>query len=548
MKNKKYIFLIFIFSICIMLPSLTTGYIKGHDTNFHVANISAISNQLSFKNWLAKEPLPFIANDFGYGTRFFYPPIPHLLASYINNILTVFNIYNVAIAMRITQWFCIFGSGITFFYLSLKIFKKEKVAILLSLFYMTVPYHLSEIFVRDAFSEMFIPIAIPLIVLGLLYLMEEKYNKFLFNFIIGYTLAIYSHMAMSIYFTLIILLTFFTVYFKKIFNKKNILFLMLASLLILLLTSSFWLPLLEIKIKGSYGVFMPYYMTGKGDLRYSAISILELINYTHPYTYDFIRFNIQLFVVIMFFISLILIIKHKLFKNKLCLFLLFFTLLSMIMITKLFPWYYTPDMLQTLQFPWRLVIYVDFGVILISGIFLKNIESIKKFNLIFILLIIISLFSSYYYTNHLNESILNINDIDYNLGVGNSSEYLPEKVLKNKDYYNNRSNDIIKLSGNGDIEITYNKTPNLNFSVNNSSNLIIEFPRLYYMGYSLNKNGNKIEIEQSENGFLKASVSDGLYELRYKKTNIMKISNFISLFTFIILFLYTIKSKKFKST
>ena len=70
-------------SILIMLFDAHNGYIKGHDTDFHVSNISAIVDQLSWDNVTVQEPLKYMANDFGYGTRFFYPPIPHLLAAYI---------------------------------------------------------------------------------------------------------------------------------------------------------------------------------------------------------------------------------------------------------------------------------------------------------------------------------------------------------------------------------------------------------------------------------------------------------------------------------
>lgn len=54
---------------------------------------------------------------------------------------------------------------------------------------MTAPYHLAQIFVRDSFSEMFILIAIPLIILGLLYLKEKRYKLFFLYFVGGYTLT-----------------------------------------------------------------------------------------------------------------------------------------------------------------------------------------------------------------------------------------------------------------------------------------------------------------------------------------------------------------------
>ena len=550
MKNKsKYIIVIFIFSIIIMLIDLPNGYIKGHDTDFHLSNITAIVDMLSWDNLTVQEPLKYVGNNFGYGTRFFYPPLPHLTAAYITKILTVFNIDNVAIGMRITQWLTLFASGITFYLLSIKLFKSKKISMLLSLFYMTAPYHLAEIFVRDAFSEMFIPIAIPLIILGLLYLVEKNYKLFFTCFISGYTIAIYSHLAMTIYFTLIFLVTFFIIYFKQIFTKKHILYLIFASIIILLLTASFWMPMLEIKIKGSYGVFMPYYMTSKGALRFSTISISELFAFNREIDFHYIRFNLQLFVTILFFISIIFIFKKKMWKQKEWLFLLAFTILSSIMITSLFPWYYTPDILQTLQFPWRLALYIAFGVILISGIALKQIENKKYFNIIIGILLVLTLAGTYIYTDHLEESQIDINNINNEKCMGNQAEYLPEKAIKNKDYFDNRSNDIIIQSGSAEINIISDNVPDLTFEANISEKTTIELPRLYYMGYTLKLNDKTIELTESENGFLQATIDEsGTYVLTYSKTTVMKIANILSLgtFIFIIVFIINLKIKKRK--
>lgn len=536
MKNNKIcILIIFMVSILIMLFDTHNGYIKGHDTDFHVSNISAIVDQLSWDNVTVQEPLKYIANNFGYGTRFFYPPIPHLLAAYIVKLLSIFHINSITLGMRITQWITFFASGITFFFLAQKIFKNKKIATILALFYMTVPYHLSEIFIRDAFSEMFIPIAIPLIIWGLLYLVEKDYKKFFLLFVGGYTLAIYSHIAMTVYFTLMLLVTFFIVYVKEIFTKKHILYLSLASVCILLLTASFWMPMLEMKVLGSYGVFMPYFMTGKGDLRFSAISILEIFK-IKPYGYDNVRFHLQMMVIILFFASIFFLFKNKLWKEKVWRFFLAFTILAMIMITSLFPWYYTPDLLQTLQFPWRLVLYIAFGAIVIAGIVLKKFENKKHFNKICFVLIALTIFGAYYYTGHLDETVVDLNNINYTRGVGNQAEYLPENTLNHRDYYENRTNDIIIESGTADITITLNDVPDLIFEVETNETITIELPRLYYMGYALQINGQDVELVESENGFLQATISEsGTYTLTYEKTTVMKIANCLSLGTFIIL-------------
>jgi hypothetical protein len=549
-EKNKFIILIFIFSVIVMLIDLHNGYIKGHDTDFHLSNITAIVEQLSWNNLIVQEPLKYIGNGFGYGTRFFYPPLPHLTAAYITKFLTLFNINNVAIGMRVTQWLTIFTSGLTFYILCKKIFKNNKTATILSVFYMTAPYHLSEIFIRDAFSEMFIPIAIPLIILGLLQLVEKNYKQFFICFILGYTLAIYSHLAMTIYFTLMILVTFFIVYFKEIFTKKNILYLILASILILLLTSSFWMPLFEMKIEGNYGVFIPYYMTGKGDLRFSTISILELFAFFREFDYHYIRYNLQLPVTIMFFASLIIIIKKKMWKEKIWIFLFVFTLLSIIMVTSLFPWYYTPDILQTLQFPWRLAIYIAFGAILMAGICLKQIENKKYFNIIWCILIILAVFSTWIYIDHLEESNIDITNINNEKSMGNQAEYLPEKTLNNRDYFNNRTSEIIILDGLGEIYNTLDDVPNLTFEADVSETMTIELPRIYYMGYSLKINNNNIELTESDNGFLQATITEsGTYTLTYEKTFIMKFANIISLLTllFSIIVILRIKNSNFST-
>lgn len=546
MKQKgKYILAIFIFSIIIMLIDLPNGYIKGHDTDFHLATITAIVDQLSWDNLTVQEPLKYIANGLGYGTNFFYPPIPHLIAAYITKLLNIFNIGNVAVGMRITQWLTFFASGVTFYFLGEKIFKNKKTAMLLSLFYMTAPYHLAEVFVRDSFSEMFIPIAIPLIVLGLLYLVEKNYKRFLSYFIVGYTIAIYSHLAMTIYFTIMILVTFFIVYFKQIFTKRNIMYLILASGITLLLTSAFWMPLLEIKIKGSYAIFIPDYMTGEDGLEYSTISISELFAFNREIDFHFIRYNLQLFVTVLFFISLIFIIKKKLWKEKIWIFLLLFTALSIIMITDLFPWYYAPDILQTLQFPWRLVIYITFGAILIAGITLKQIENKKYFKIISCILLILTVLGTYIYIDHLEEEQIDIADINNEKAVGNEKEYLPEKAINNLEYFENRNNEIIIESGTGEITKILDDVPDLIFEVDTSEELTIELPRIYYMGYKLEVNGEEIELTESENGFLQATIQEsGTYTLTYKKTIVMKIANIISIITFIVCVVFFIINTK----
>lgn len=533
-KTFQSILIIFLASIIIMIPTMREEYYEGHDTLFHVANISALKEQISMKNLLAKEPLQNIANNFGYGTRLFYPPLPHLFAAYLSKICN-----NVHMGMRITQWLTFFLSGVTFYLLCNKLFKNKKISIIGSIFYMTTPYHLSEVFIRDAFSEMFIPIAIPLIVLGLLELLDKKNAKFFLYFILGYTISIYSHLAMTIYFTFLLIGTFFIIYFKRIFTKRNLFYLFLASIIILSLTSPFWLTLWDIKQSTSYAIFMPYYITGKGDLRFSAINPLIYLDFTLPHNYNFIRYHLHLIVTVLFGISTYKIIKEKLWKKKEYLFALLFTLASFIMTTRLFPWYYTPDILQTLQFPWRLCLYVAFGAIIVALILLKRIEKKPYINKLYIMIMVITLGGSLYYSYHVKEITVDWNNINYNLGMGNQEEYLPQKVIENYEYYQNRTNEILVKKETGTVNILANEVPNLVFEIKVETPTIVELPRLFYKGYILKKGNKEIELKESNTGFLEAEIKEsGVYQLRYEGPTSYKIGKTLSLLTIMSILIY----------
>ena len=70
-----------------------------------------------------------------------------------------------------------------------------------------MPYLFTDIFIRGAFNESFLLFIVPLIFLGIHYLIDDN-NKLMFYllFVIGYVLAINTHLVLSIYLTVVILI------------------------------------------------------------------------------------------------------------------------------------------------------------------------------------------------------------------------------------------------------------------------------------------------------------------------------------------------------
>ena len=148
------------------------------------------------------------------------------------------------------------------------------------------------------------------------------------------------------------------------------------------------------------------------------------------------------------------------------------------------------------------------------------------------------------YIDHLEEPQIDIANINNEKCMGNEKEYLPEKAIRNLDYFENRNKDIIIESGTGEITKILDDVPDLTFEVNTLDTMTIELPRIYYMGYQLEVNGKNIELTESDNGFLQATIQEsGTYILTYEKTMVMKVANIITVVTGIICIILLIKKR-----
>lgn len=87
-------------------------------------------------------------------------------------------------------------------------------------------------------------------------------------------------------------------------------------------------------------------------------------------------------------------------------------------------------------------------------------------------------------------------------------EYLPKKAYDNIKYLAERENKIYVLEGSLEI-INENKDgKNLEAEIKlNSKSAILELPYIYYLGYSVYVDGNKLKTYESDNGFMCVEIS-----------------------------------------
>jgi len=533
---KSYVVIVLV-ALAIMIPVIFS-YKTGHDTAFHVANVLAIKEHL-LKKEFGIPILNHIANQFGYGTRIFYPPIAHTVTALISVILNPIT-EDISLSFKILHIITTVLSGLAMYHLGYKFTKKKKQAVLSSIIYITMPYFLTEIYVRSAIAESCVFIFIPLILSGVLSLLEKDTKHFYPLFIVGYIGAFLSHFTVMLYFT-VLLAIFLLIYRKQTLTKEFLKPFLLATLAVVLVISPYLENMISHKIVGNYVVFQ------EGEMVKEHMKTLTPVDYSIPILNPKLN-NIRPYfsVAVTILLLLTIIFRKKITFPKYTKGIVWFGLIAALLTTPIFPWDILPDSLKMIQFPWRLVSFVSLSVSLVVPLCLEIFKKYQKqIGTITIILIVVS---SYHVTKSPSEEVINMDNVWWNGGMGWQREYLPVNMKEHLDYYYRRSKTDVLIQNDqyATIEIQNNQMPTLTFEVKNiEKEAILEFPRIYYLGYVLEKDGKKVPVYENLKGFVEAKIKEkGTYQLTYKGTMVHRITKIISLLTCIILIIMYGRKKR----
>ncbi len=527
-KNRLFILGLLIISLILFLPMFLNPYHVNNDTYYHVANIDVLVRMIkeNFFDGFFGKIVPLIGNNFGYGTRLFYPPLSHTLLAYFTYFLSFLSV-DLLTSMKIFHFLVFLLSGIIMFYCSELFFHNKKMSFIASLIYMTSSYHISEIYVRDAQAESLIFLFLPLILTGVKELLEGNKKTFYPLFVIGYVGGILSHFTLMIYFTLFlgIAMLFFS---KKIFKKEFIIPFLKACGLVFLLTAFFFEPLFEHQLFGNYRVYQKWVMSW--GIQHTALWGFE---YFVPFDRDGILFCLSI-VTIILLVAVFKFFRKNLKEDKYRL-ILIFGIISLWLSTVYFPWILMPYTLFMIQFGWRLVTFVILAASFLAPLAIKNIKSKVLYSLIVMGLVLSGLLSIHFATSN----TVDLNNIEYVYGMGWQREYLPVKVEENMEYFNSRNEEILTTNELAKITILENQVPYLKFTIESEEEVEVEFPRIFYFGYSLtDEEGTSYDLWENERGFLASKIKNGTYTLEYKGSLPYRICLYISLGTGIALILY----------
>ena len=520
----------------IMIPYIFSNrYIDGNDSNFHISNIFSIYTGM--KQGTISNVLPIIAHNFGYATRIFYPRLAHFSTALVTLILNG----KVIWGLKIIHFIVFFLSAVMMYKLVNKVLKNKFSALISAIFYLSFPYMITEVFVRDAVAESFIFVFMPMILLGLYELFYGDKKYFYLWFILGYVGIMNSHLVLAVYFTLFIFI-YLLLNIKKVFDKSNLRALITSSILILLLTATFTIPMLQHKSLNIYTVFADEGMANKGSVAGSTLRLRDFFIQEPCVAYSDITYYLNLLGFALAVLAIIM--NKKIFvendQKNFFKFILIATIICTFLMSKICPWVIFPKTLIMIQFAWRLEAILLFLLSILAGSVFKDIES-KKIRVI--LLIAILLFNGLTVYKAYDFDILierKLEDIDISsYGTGWQREYLPINTQNNLDYYDSRNEDVLVKDGYATISVQENNVPYLKAEIKDcQGETTIELPRIYYLGYEAtleeNENKEKLDLYMNDRGFLETKInSNGILILKYKGTIAMRIANVVSIVTLI---------------
>lgn len=240
-KNIRFlhIFVIVLVGLSLTIPAVFYGVFDAHDlVPYHLKWSKHFSEQF----WLGDlYPRWLLGMNAGLGgpTFFFYPPVPYYFTSLLHPLFA--NEAQGWHQLSLSALFALVASGITA-YIWLKSITNEKSALIASIVYMALPYHIGiELYWRFAFAEYWSFVWMPLI----LYFAKKIVTEHRLN-IVGFSvssaLLVMTHLPTLIIFYPVVIGYILLMVGKHKKRKKALICMIVAITLGIGLSAIYWLP------------------------------------------------------------------------------------------------------------------------------------------------------------------------------------------------------------------------------------------------------------------------------------------------------------------
>lgn len=549
--NQYWVFilvLVFLTLFMMFCNGLSATY-SGFDFFFHYRRLDVLIDALRHGDYISYIDYSNVEG-YGYLVKPFYPDLILLPFAFIGLFTSTYFAYDTMIFVMTVL------CGMFMYHTIKVIFNSRYAAFLGAILYTFSVYRLYDIYHRGALAEALSFTFLPIVFLGLYYVIKGDYRKW-YILAIGYTLLIYSHVIASVLMFVTLLILLVVNYKSLVKEPKRIAYLFLAGGVTLLLTSYYILPLVEQISQNSFYLDSrtPGGAAGYGKVGFDLIlwGLVSGIAYPEGYLWTGVGIVLVLVLLARFFIK-----KGQSELLRKVDIAVIIGICFIIATSRIFPWGRFPfNILSFIQYPWRLYEFVSFffavaGAYYLSLLFVKE----KQRFLVSVILVLVIMGTTYIHSENFKELYpqkIGLTDgggspekpTVYNRYHTIGGEYFPSN-LPMMEYPHQRGevvdarNSDTKIS---DIKRGYNQTK---FAVSVNKSDTLELPLLYYCGYNVTLDGENIPIKESSEGLLKIEVAkSGEIIAYYSPTCVQKLSFYISLLGLISMIVFVLlKSRK----
>lgn len=543
--NKKSHFWLFfglLLVLSVIMMFLYSPIEGGHDFYYHMRRMNALIDSLrngTYPIYLDYDGM----NGYGYLSKIFYCDFLLLPFGYIGLFTDAVFAYKCLI-FTVTM-LC----GLFTYHTVKVIYKSSFAASIASLVYTFAIYRLIDVFQRAALGESISFTFIPIVFLGIYYLLRGDYKKW-YIIAIGFSLLVFTHV-ISTFLMFLILVIILVINIKKLVrNPKIFLYLGLAGIATLIITAYFLYPFLEQVWNSTF-----YFQTRTNDgLFYgSAMPMSDIVggmfnafpSADKPYLP-----RMGLLLTILIALRLLLLKKQpRLTHVDIGVLIGLFFILS---VSFRFPWHIFPfNKLTFIQFPWRFYEFSTYFFAVAGGYYLllllrTNAAKMTAIGVIvFYTLVLFATDSKNFIVNTAAIGMSEHTSMANNYNMG-GLEYFPDKV-PSLDYVVERGDSIKTIHKDTHIANFERNKGITSLDVEISFPEKLELPMFYYKGYEAELNNKVIPFEESDNGLIQIPVDQpGHVKVYYKGTIVQKVSWYITIVSIFALCIYIFVKRKRK--
>lgn len=536
MRHATLLFIILGLLICfyLTLPYFHEGYFPTHDGEWAVVRAGEMFREI--REYQFPPRYSGVLN-FGYGYPLFNfaYPFPY----YISTILHAAH-FGFVDSVKIIFASSVFISFLGMFMVSRAFWKSSAAGFLSGIFYLLLPYHLVDLYVRGSIGESIAFALFPLILLtclGILYKKHINLSYLLLCLLSG--VLILNHNISAVYFGIIFVFYVVAIFFAG--RHKEALLTTTGFVWGVFISAFFFVPaLLEKK-------YIKLSKIPIADRNLYFVTLQKLIvpawGYGAPTDANPFTYQIGIPQLVGFISSIFIVKKLKSVEQFITYSFFILTLLFILMMFPFMSFIWKLPLLSEINYPWTLLLPIGFLASFLSGSIIRI--KYKKIIVPFLILLAIVLYGFYARP----QEYINKGDLYYltNHATTTSSNELMPLWVKDEpiDMFKK------KIEAKGEISsLTYNSRW-IEFIISSNISQRIVINQIYYPGWNAKINERSARIYyNNKSGLINLEIPKGKNRVRlsFSETPLRRWMNILSLVAFLLLFFVLIMVKFNKHT